>query len=359
MTRAACAALVTLLLSPAFGIQAQGVPADFLVKLERTRCFGTCPAYAVSIDAAGNVIYQGGDFVRVKGRRTARITPLQVAALAAAAERIQFFTLKDRYDAPITDFPTTHVTVTSNGITKSIADYFGAPDALEEFEELIDRTAGTARWIRIDVATLNQLFRDGPRPTAPALREMMEDALSANDVDVVEALLKRGVNAKTLRDGVPSLMFARSAAAIRILLKAGADPDAADSSGQTPLNAAANYPVEIAAALVDGGARVDGGEASRATPLYAASCTGNIGVVRLLLARGAKASAAYAGQSPLDCARAALKDRASYRLPWKLPYDEDYAAVIALLEAAVARAKPGICHNAVAVDGYKEARVRL
>jgi hypothetical protein len=333
------ALVVAIVLIPSIG-DAQVVPSDFMVRLVRTRCFGTCPAYAVSIDAVGNVTYDGGEFVRVKGRGTARIPPSQVAELAAAVQRIGFFKLKNRYDAPVTDLPTTYVTVTSNGVTKRIEDYVGAPDALKEFEALIDRTAGTGRWIRIDVENLERLFRDGPRPTMPALREMMRDALGANDIDVVEGLLKRGVDAKESPDGVPWLIFARSVAAVRALIAAGANPNATTNGGETALHSAAQHPAAFAAALIESGARVDGSGEARATPLYTASCAGNAGVVKVLLAAGAKADASFEGVSALDCARGSQKLQDSFRQLWKPAYDEDYPAVIALLEAAVAKAKP-------------------
>src|SRR5687768_7872674 len=39
-----------------------------LIVLERGRCFGTCPAYRVTIFSDGNLIYEGFDFVKIKGR---------------------------------------------------------------------------------------------------------------------------------------------------------------------------------------------------------------------------------------------------------------------------------------------------
>jgi hypothetical protein len=74
----------------------------FVIKLERTSCFGECPVYSVSIDARGNVAYEGTKFVRVEGRERDRIPTSRVAALLATAERIGFFDLRDpaRYATP-------------------------------------------------------------------------------------------------------------------------------------------------------------------------------------------------------------------------------------------------------------------
>src|SRR3954464_8240611 len=82
------------------------IPDDAVIKLERTVCFGECPAYSVTIDAKGNVTYVGDKFVRVAGRQTDRIPPWRVAALLETVARIRFFDLQDKYTLPVTDNPT-------------------------------------------------------------------------------------------------------------------------------------------------------------------------------------------------------------------------------------------------------------
>jgi hypothetical protein len=138
---------------------AQSIPEGFSIGLERTSCFGQCPVYTVTIDAKGNVIYEGSRFVRVEGRQTDRVPLSRVAALLATTERIGFFDLRDQYrtirsadgsEAMVTDLPTAYVTVTRGGRSKRIEDYFGAPEGLKQLEQQIDETAGTRRWIRAD-----------------------------------------------------------------------------------------------------------------------------------------------------------------------------------------------------------------
>jgi hypothetical protein len=125
---------------------AQSIPDDFVIALERTACFGACPVYSVSIDAKGSVTYDGTRFVRVVGRQTERIAVSRVAALVETVDRIRFFELEDKYRQLITDLPTTFVTVTRDGRTKRIEDYFGAPESLKELERAIDETARIAGW---------------------------------------------------------------------------------------------------------------------------------------------------------------------------------------------------------------------
>jgi len=143
----------------------QAVPEDFVIKLERTSCFGPCPVYSVTIDGKGNVTYEGKKFVRVPGRQSDQIPVSRVAELVATIDRIRFFELNDEYrvirnadgtTTMVSDLPTTFITVTRDGQTKSIEDYVGAPEPLHQLEKEIDEAARTRRWIFLDQATLRQ-----------------------------------------------------------------------------------------------------------------------------------------------------------------------------------------------------------
>jgi len=120
---------------------------DVTITLERTICFGTCPAYTVTITGDGRVEYEGKEFVQVKGRASATIRPQDVAALVEAFEKARYFELQDKYTANITDMPTTITSIRLDGRYKRIVDYYNAPPGLKELERLIDRVAGTEKWV--------------------------------------------------------------------------------------------------------------------------------------------------------------------------------------------------------------------
>jgi hypothetical protein len=122
-------------------------PTDVVITMERTRCFGTCPAYRLTINGRGEVVYEGRDFVKVSGTQRARIDPALVASLVQEAERIGFFELKDEYTARVTDLPTTFVEIRLGDRHKRIRDYYGAPASLRDLEKRIDEVAGAAKWI--------------------------------------------------------------------------------------------------------------------------------------------------------------------------------------------------------------------
>jgi hypothetical protein len=346
--RMAGSILVAVTISPtASESLAQPVPDDFVIRLERTSCFGECPVYSVSIDARGNVSYDGTKFVRVEGRRADRIQLSRVAVLLETAERIGFFELRDQYryirnpdgtETIVTDLPTAFVTVTRAGRTKRIEDYIGAPRGLKELEQQIDETARTQRWIRLDEPTLQQLVREGWSPSVEERAELLRKALQHDEVGVVKALIEIGAdpNAAYYGTNTPPLMMVRSAAAARVLLGAGAIPFARNDNGGTPLGWAARLAPDVTDVLLKAGVQVDQpADSDGRTPLWQAACEGNVGVVNLLLNAGANPTLRSGGTSAVECARQGQENirlRSPSVRDSKRPFLEDYDAVISLLE---------------------------
>lgn len=134
------------------------------IRLARGACFGFCPVYSVTINGAGEVHYEGRNFVNIVGQRTASIPTENVARLVARFEEIGFDNLQDAYRAEVTDLPTYTVTLTRDGHTKTVVDYGGVsagmPRAVRDLQDEIDRVAGTAQWVLRD----GQPVRDRPQP---------------------------------------------------------------------------------------------------------------------------------------------------------------------------------------------------
>jgi hypothetical protein len=121
--------------------------SDLVIHMERTICFGTCPVYSVTIYGDGTVEYLGERFVAVEGEQTAQISEEQVRELVQAFYDADFFNMQDRYEDNVTDLPSTTTTITLNGETKSVYNYFGAPEELEALEDKIDEISGAAEWV--------------------------------------------------------------------------------------------------------------------------------------------------------------------------------------------------------------------
>jgi hypothetical protein len=275
-----------------------------------------------------------------------------VAALLATAERIGFFDLSDQYrtirnpdgtETIVTDLPTAFVTITRGGQSKRVEDYIGAPQALKQLEQLIDDTARTKRWIRLDAQTLQQLVRSGWSPSVEERAELLRKALQHDEVDVVKTLLEIGAdpNAAYYGTNTPPLMMVRSSAAARALIEAGAIPFVRNDNGGTPLGWAVHLGPDVTEVLLKAGVQVDQStDSDGRTALSQAACGGNAGVVKLLLIAGANPALRPGGTSAVDCARQGRENTRLGRpsvLDSKPPFFEDFDGVIALLEQALAR----------------------
>lgn len=119
-----------------------------VITLERTECFGICPAYKLTITGTGLVTYEGKNHVAYKGIYNSKLTDEELEELFFHLSSVDLLSFKDEYTENITDMPTTYVSVTHNGVTKTIKDYFGAPPELRELESRIDFITRSYQWIK-------------------------------------------------------------------------------------------------------------------------------------------------------------------------------------------------------------------
>jgi hypothetical protein len=161
-TRLASASLFGLVIVPPSSLRAQRLDPGAVdsVVLERTLCFGVCPAYRLTITRVGAVRFESrnpGDSGRtasatisVSDFATLTVLGLGSTDLAELPDRIADEPKYCRHWA--TDHPTVVVTVFAGTQTRRVEDYQGcmwAPASLREFENRIDSTAHSSRWVRL------------------------------------------------------------------------------------------------------------------------------------------------------------------------------------------------------------------
>lgn len=156
---------------PAPQLQNQGSGAaqpTFEVKLTRTVCFGSCPAYTVTIHPDGSVDWRGTQYVAAVGVRHGRIADDGFARLARAIEKVRFFELDANGQLPrpttcthhgkstecdfpdivmCSDTPVATVTVTRGGVSHTTSNEHCQPTSLDLLEDEIDDVARTKPWI--------------------------------------------------------------------------------------------------------------------------------------------------------------------------------------------------------------------
>ena len=135
-------------------VKAKTMAADTLLKMERTVCFGTCPAYELTIQTNGKVIFYGKEFVEHKGEKTGDISQDNLDHLIKKIDESHFMQIPSDPDCEsrYTDMPSVFLTIELNGQQNSVSHYQGCKgfqfeEELYDLEEAIDSLAGTSKWI--------------------------------------------------------------------------------------------------------------------------------------------------------------------------------------------------------------------
>ncbi len=251
-----------------------GPASSFSVVLMRSNCLGTCPAYSVSVKAAGDgtagVRFQGSDETDVTGEHAWTLPAETVTALIEAARTANIWSARDRYRADATDQPTYTLKLGMGGKTKTIFDYagpvVGIPQAVTRFMDTVDRLSGAADYIRLTPAGVTRLAGEGIDLKSQAGADLLTDATAdvATKDDAILALIQAGA---PLHGGHRSLGYDRRDAQETAPL-----PDA------IRLNRA-----PVVAALVDRGALTRDGKPDRKSiddAFDAAIAAGSLATVR-------------------------------------------------------------------------------
>jgi hemoglobin len=138
---------------------------------------------------------------------------------------------------------------------------------------------------------------------------LLHDAAMVGDAELAAVLIGSGADPDASEtEGHTPLYRASTGEVARVLLAAGATADVVSGPTRgTPLHQAARRgSVSVARALLDHGATIDARDAKKETPLRRAVNCRQIQIVRLLVQRGADTRAAdRRGVTPLDVARTA------------------------------------------------------
>jgi Domain of unknown function (DUF6438) len=124
------------------------------VQLERTVCFGSCPAYKVSLRRDETSTYVGEAHVSRLGTYQGQVDRYSFDRLAKLIEAHGFFNMKDRYPddgTVIVDAPNSIVKVAHGGKEKAIFDNgLNEPIELKKIEEAIDEVVDQMEWKKVE-----------------------------------------------------------------------------------------------------------------------------------------------------------------------------------------------------------------
>ena len=188
------------------------VPLDQVaISLQRTGCFGFCPAYSVEIRGDGSATYDGQGFVDVEGVHHYEVPPEQVAYLVQDIGRKDLWSMDGSYRAPITDIPTYVLTLRLGDQTHQIEDYMGSmvgmPQAIREFQDQVDQVAQTEAWIRLSGAAVDRLQQEGFDFRSPAAADLLVRAVDNDKGEDERAILRLIEYGAPLRGGKSNNFF--------------------------------------------------------------------------------------------------------------------------------------------------------
>lgn len=114
-------------------------------------CYGTCPAYKLSIYRDGVVEYSGEHFVELRAPAIGHLKAVQLARLDRLFAAAHFFDLADHYtDEEWSDMSTATMTYQVGARAKQVEHYHGdmhAPQALGDLEDAVDELVNVDQWI--------------------------------------------------------------------------------------------------------------------------------------------------------------------------------------------------------------------
>ena len=147
-----CLAMFLLALGTTVSGRADGPPpADPIteISLERTLCFGSCPADKVVLRSDGTATYTGKNYVERIGTYEGRMRQEDYAKLAELMEARKFFEMQGRYLAAVTDHPSVITSATRGGKTKVVDNYADSgPIELWGIEKTIQGVVAGIKWKR-------------------------------------------------------------------------------------------------------------------------------------------------------------------------------------------------------------------
>lgn len=190
------------------------VAAQPAIELRTTHCFGRCPVYELKIDSSGRCLFLGKDNVSIKGTKTLERSREELKELRKRVQELGFFKLKSKYYAPVTDQPSTFVTVKGDKGPKIVEDYYRAPLQLKQIENLIE-----------DYCKLPDLLGFEPN--------LVYFAATGREQQLQRLLQSGNPSQKEIQAGFVAAVLNRWLKIADILRAKGANPDFYDDNGRS------------------------------------------------------------------------------------------------------------------------------
>ena len=174
----------------------QGPLDQVQIALERTGCYGTCPAYSVTVRGNGRATYIGHAFVDVTGKHEYEVPRDDVAHLVDLLRQFDIWSLRTTYRADVTDNPAQRLTISVGGQTRTLVDYLGElagmPSTIKDFENAVDKAGRTPEWTHLSMFSVERLaaghFDFRSRASADLLVRAVENSDMHDEAAIVQLI---------------------------------------------------------------------------------------------------------------------------------------------------------------------------
>ncbi len=245
------------------------------ITLTRSGCFGSCPAYAVTVNNDG-VAFEGRSYVVVAGKHMGKVDVGGLQKLAKKFIAVDFYSMEGSYVASVTDNPTYTLSITIDGNTKNVQDYVGEwegmPAVITELEDEVDVLARTHQWIAGEDGLVHALQAENFNFKTYEAQLILKEAANRGNAETVRQLLQAGVPLKPIP--APN----------------SKGPDMGYRFRDVGLLYAASGDMQSLEALIEAGASKND-QADKDLALTGAASSGNVDAVRALIAYGANPNA--------------------------------------------------------------------
>lgn len=245
------------------------------ITLERSGCFGSCPAYSVTVSTDG-IVFRGNAFVVATGAHTDAVDADAVRKLARSFAAANFYSMETSYAASVTDCPAYKLSISIDGSSKEVTDYMGSwvgmPAAITALEEEVDTLARTQRWIVGSEGLVTALKAEKFNFNTFEAQIMLKESASNGQARTLQELLEAGVPLKPLPAPKPK------------------DETMADPFEHVGWLSAASRHLEALQVLIDANVS-EGDQRDKDLALAGAAESGKLAAVRALIAYGANPNA--------------------------------------------------------------------
>ncbi len=127
-------------------------PAFVSASVQKTPCFGKCPAFKITFDAKGLATYEGKKHVKMLGTYTAPISGKEYTAILSAAQNIGYFSMPKTCPPNgkfIADLPFTITTLHFGNDRHQIRNNIDAPQELTDYENFLIELGESLKWTKV------------------------------------------------------------------------------------------------------------------------------------------------------------------------------------------------------------------